>query len=67
MTGISQERQPSSSSLIVSIPREEKLRRTFTLAEEANAMEDALASHGVTVRTLPITPEQVWRWLERVP
>src|SRR5438034_6561632 len=26
MTGISEERQPSSSSLIISIPREEKLR-----------------------------------------
>ena len=31
----------------------------------ANAVEDALASYGVTVRSLPITPEQVWRWLPR--
>ncbi|HVQ74060.1 MAG TPA: xanthine dehydrogenase family protein molybdopterin-binding subunit [Candidatus Binatia bacterium] len=29
----------------------------------ANAVEDALASRDVTIRTLPITPEQVWRWL----
>jgi CO/xanthine dehydrogenase Mo-binding subunit len=29
----------------------------------ANAVEDALAPHGVTVRALPITPEQIWRWL----
>jgi CO/xanthine dehydrogenase Mo-binding subunit len=29
----------------------------------ANAVEDALAHLGVVVRSLPITPEQVWRWL----
>ena len=33
-------------------------------AAVANAVEDALNSYGVTVRTLPITPEQVWRWLD---
>jgi 2-furoyl-CoA dehydrogenase large subunit len=32
-------------------------------AAVANAVEDALAPYGVTVRALPITPEQVWRWL----
>jgi 2-furoyl-CoA dehydrogenase large subunit len=32
-------------------------------AAVANAVEDALAPHGVTVRALPITPETVWRWL----
>jgi 2-furoyl-CoA dehydrogenase large subunit len=32
-------------------------------AAVANAVEDALASHGVTVRALPLTPERVWRWL----
>jgi hypothetical protein len=30
----------------------------------ASAVEDALAELGVTVRSLPITPERVWRWLE---
>jgi CO/xanthine dehydrogenase Mo-binding subunit len=29
----------------------------------ANAVEDALAPHGVTIRGLPITPERVWEWL----
>jgi len=32
-------------------------------AAVANAVEDALAGHGVVVRSLPITPEQIWRWL----
>jgi len=32
-------------------------------AAVANAIEDALAHLGVVVRSLPITPEQVWRWL----
>jgi len=32
-------------------------------AAVANAVEDALAPYGVTVRTLPLTPETVWRWL----
>ena len=32
-------------------------------AAVADAIEDALASHGVTVRGLPVTPEMVWRWL----
>jgi 2-furoyl-CoA dehydrogenase large subunit len=32
-------------------------------AAVANAVEDALAHRGVVVRGLPITPEQVWRWL----
>jgi len=32
-------------------------------AAVANAVEDALAGHGVVVRALPITPEQIWRWL----
>jgi 2-furoyl-CoA dehydrogenase large subunit len=34
-------------------------------AAVASAVEDALAEAGVTVRSLPITPEQVWRWLAR--
>ena len=33
-------------------------------AAVANAVEDALAELGVTVRSLPITPERVWRWLQ---
>jgi 2-furoyl-CoA dehydrogenase large subunit len=33
-------------------------------AAVANAVEDALAHLGVVVRSLPITPERVWRWLE---
>jgi len=33
----------------------------------ANAVEDALAQYDVTVRELPITPEQIWRWLARRP
>jgi 2-furoyl-CoA dehydrogenase large subunit len=33
-------------------------------AAVASAVEDALAELGVTVRSLPITPERVWRWLE---
>jgi 2-furoyl-CoA dehydrogenase large subunit len=32
-------------------------------AAVANAVDDALAHLGVVVRSLPITPEQVWRWL----
>ena len=32
-------------------------------AAVANAVEDALAHLGVVVRSLPVTPEQVWRWL----
>jgi CO/xanthine dehydrogenase Mo-binding subunit len=32
-------------------------------AAVANAVEDALATLGVVVRSLPITPERVWRWL----
>jgi 2-furoyl-CoA dehydrogenase large subunit len=32
-------------------------------AAVANAVEDALVELGVTVRSLPITPERVWRWL----
>jgi 2-furoyl-CoA dehydrogenase large subunit len=30
----------------------------------ANAVEDALAEFGVVIRSLPITPERVWRWLQ---
>jgi 2-furoyl-CoA dehydrogenase large subunit len=33
-------------------------------AAVANAVEDALAPFGVTVRDLPITPERVWRWMQ---
>ena len=33
-------------------------------AAVASAVEDALAALGVTVRSLPITPERVWRWLK---
>jgi 2-furoyl-CoA dehydrogenase large subunit len=36
-------------------------------AAVANAVEDALAAWGITVRSLPITPEQVWRWLAETP
>jgi CO/xanthine dehydrogenase Mo-binding subunit len=32
-------------------------------AAVANAVEDALAPFGVVVRSLPITPEIVWRWI----
>ena len=32
-------------------------------AAVANAVEDALAPFGVTIRELPITPERVWRWI----
>ena len=32
-------------------------------AAVASAVEDALAELGITVRSLPITPERVWRWL----
>jgi CO/xanthine dehydrogenase Mo-binding subunit len=32
-------------------------------AAVASAVEDALAAFDVTVRSLPITPERVWRWL----
>ncbi len=32
-------------------------------AAVANAVEDALAPLGVVIRSLPITPERVWRWL----
>ncbi len=31
-------------------------------AAVAKAVEDALAHLGVVVRSLPIIPEQVWRW-----
>jgi CO/xanthine dehydrogenase Mo-binding subunit len=30
----------------------------------ANAVEDALAHLGCTIRSLPITPDLVWRWLQ---
>jgi aerobic carbon-monoxide dehydrogenase small subunit len=33
-------------------------------AAVANAVDDALAHLGVVVRSLPITPDTVWRWLE---
>jgi CO/xanthine dehydrogenase Mo-binding subunit len=33
----------------------------------ANAVEDALAPWGVVICSLPITPEQVWRWLRAAP
>ncbi|HEV8641748.1 MAG TPA: xanthine dehydrogenase family protein molybdopterin-binding subunit [Methylomirabilota bacterium] len=33
-------------------------------AAVANAVEDALAPFGVVIRSLPITPERVWRWLQ---
>jgi 2-furoyl-CoA dehydrogenase large subunit len=36
-------------------------------AAVANAVEDALAPFGVVVRSLPITPERVWRWLQGQP
>jgi CO/xanthine dehydrogenase Mo-binding subunit len=36
-------------------------------AAVANAVEDALAPCGVVIRSLPITPEQVWRWLRAAP
>ena len=36
-------------------------------AAVANAVEDALAHLGVVVRSLPITPERVWRWLVAPP
>ena len=32
-------------------------------AAVANAVEDALAPHGVTIRGLPITPPRVWEWM----
>jgi 2-furoyl-CoA dehydrogenase large subunit len=32
-------------------------------AAVASAVEDALAPFGVVVRSLPITPERVWRWI----
>jgi 2-furoyl-CoA dehydrogenase large subunit len=32
-------------------------------AAVANAVEDALAPFGVVIRSLPITPERVWRWM----
>jgi carbon-monoxide dehydrogenase large subunit len=32
-------------------------------AAVANAVEDALAPFGVVIRTLPITPERIWRWM----
>jgi 2-furoyl-CoA dehydrogenase large subunit len=34
-----------------------------SLAAVANAVEDALAPFGAVIRSLPITPEAVWRWL----
>jgi carbon-monoxide dehydrogenase large subunit len=32
-------------------------------AAVANAVEDALAEFGVVIRSQPLTPERVWRWL----
>ena len=32
-------------------------------AAVANAVEDALAPFGATIRELPITPERVWEWM----
>jgi CO/xanthine dehydrogenase Mo-binding subunit len=36
-------------------------------AAVANAVEDALAPFGVTIRSLPITPERVWQWISGSP
>jgi CO/xanthine dehydrogenase Mo-binding subunit len=36
-------------------------------AAVANAVDDALAHLGVVVRSLPITPEVVWRWMAGRP
>jgi len=33
-------------------------------AAVANAVEDALAHLGVVVRALPITPNDIWEWIE---
>jgi len=32
-------------------------------ATVANAVEDALAPFGTTIRSLPVTPERVWQWM----
>jgi 2-furoyl-CoA dehydrogenase large subunit len=32
-------------------------------AAVANAVEDALAPFGTTIRSLPVTPERVWQWM----
>ncbi|MFQ5827597.1 MAG: xanthine dehydrogenase family protein molybdopterin-binding subunit [Candidatus Methylomirabilia bacterium] len=36
-------------------------------AAVANAVEDALAPSGVTIRSLPVTPERVWRSMQAPP
>ena len=33
-------------------------------AAVANAVEDALVPFGAVIRSLPITPERVWRWIQ---
>jgi len=33
-------------------------------AAVANAVEDALSPFGLVIRSLPITPERVWRWMQ---
>jgi 2-furoyl-CoA dehydrogenase large subunit len=34
-------------------------------AAVASAVEDALEPFGITIRSLPITPDRVWRWLRQ--
>jgi CO/xanthine dehydrogenase Mo-binding subunit len=36
-------------------------------AAVANAVEDALAPFGAVIRSLPITPERVWRLMRTAP
>ena len=36
-------------------------------AAVANAVEDALAPFGAVIRSLPITPERVWRLMRSAP
>ena len=34
-------------------------------AAVANAVEDALAPYGITIRALPITPDRVVSWMQQ--
>ena len=61
---------PPRASLAVHAARCQGCRRGGAIpgpAAVANAVEDALAPFGAVIRSLPITPERVWRLMRTAP
>jgi len=48
------------------VPQHAKAEERRRIVPATVLMLAAAIAVGVTVRALPITPEQVWRWMERV-